>query len=84
MSVPEYDVSYHWTRSRGAGREAATGWTTIGHAFVNPKGRIKICFQANPVPGLATTPGEFMLFPKLPEKTLQDRAAQQAVVEETL
>ncbi|MFA6132644.1 MAG: hypothetical protein WC869_01355 [Phycisphaerae bacterium] len=65
----DYDVSYHWTRGQN------TGWTTVGHAFINSKGRIKIYFHANPVPGLATAPGEFMLFPK--SKPVQETAAAQ-------
>ena len=67
MSLPDYDVSYHWTRGD------KTGWAKIGAAFVNNKGRIKIYLEASPVPGLATKPGELMLFPKLPEEVLKEK-----------
>ena len=45
MTKPSYDVAYHWTRGQ------KTGWTTIGHAFTNDGGRIKICLGSLPVPG---------------------------------
>lgn len=77
MAMPEYDVSYHWTKPALGSGPTRTGWATVGHAFVNPKGRIKVCFHANPVPGMATTPGEFVLFPKMPEETIQERATAQ-------
>lgn len=54
----DFDISYHWTRG------TATGWTTIGHAFLETDGRIKICMQASPLPGIQTNPGYFTLFPK--------------------
>jgi|HubBroStandDraft_2_1064218.scaffolds.fasta_scaffold107132_6 hypothetical protein len=57
MSKPVYDVAYHWTRGQ------KTGWTTIGRAFVNDGGRIKIALDAVPVPGTETNPGELVLFP---------------------
>jgi len=72
----DYDVSYNWTRGD------KTGWTKIGHAFINPKGRSKICLDANPIPGLATNPGELVLFPKLPETTLAKKAAEAAPPQE--
>ncbi len=68
-----YDIAYHWTRpAKGSPK---TGWTTIGTAFQNEDGSIKLCFMAVPVPGTATFPGEYMLYPK----TLKtpDRAAAQ-------
>lgn len=62
MSKPAYDVAYHWTRGD------KTGWTTIGHAFVNEGGRIKISLGSLPIPGIETNPGELMLFPSVPMK----------------
>lgn len=62
MSKPTYDVAYHWTRGD------KTGWTTIGHAFVNDGGRIRISLGSLPVPGIETNPGELTLFPSVPVK----------------
>ena len=63
MSKPDYEVAYHWTRG------TRTGWTTVGHAFINEGDgpgdhRIKICLSALPVPGTETEPGELTLFPR--------------------
>lgn len=58
MPLPDFDVSYHWTRGQ------KTGWSTIGHAFLEKDGRVKIYLNANPVPGLATHPGALVLYPK--------------------
>lgn len=78
MAAPEYDVSYHWTKPpKTPGAQPTTGWATVGHAFVNAKGRIRVCLHGNPIPGITTSPGEFFLFPKLPEATIQERATAQ-------
>jgi len=69
MANPDYDVAYHWTRDK------KTGWTTIGHAFVEENGRVKIYLNANPVPGLATYPGELTLYPKRGKGSAQARDA---------
>lgn len=67
-NTPDFDVTYHWTRGD------KTGWTTIGHAFAEKDGRVKIYLSANPVPGLATHHGELMLYPKA-----QSKAKRQAL-----
>jgi hypothetical protein len=54
----EYDIAYAWRRGD------KTGWNTVGKAFVNDEGRIRLSFWAMPFPGLADQPGSFMLFPK--------------------
>jgi len=58
MSTPDYDVAYNWKRGE------KTGWNTIGHAFVEENGSIKIYLNSTPIPALEKNPGSLTLYPK--------------------
>lgn len=53
-----YDVTYKWRRGD------RTGFTTIGIAFANADGSIRLSLNAVPVPGLAERPDEYVLYPR--------------------
>jgi hypothetical protein len=63
MPKNKYDVAYKWSRE-GMNGESRNGWATIGVAYLNDSGNISIKLNSLPIPGLESSPGDIMLFPK--------------------
>jgi len=72
LELSHYDVGYRWERG------AESRWNTIGKAFPNEDGSISVKFFAMPVPGLASNPGDYRLFPKTKAEKKADKVVRDA------